>query len=163
MKSWEPNQFDKSGLLPCISMVIKQLSGRHYYHKDLLDKSVSLGYGRNLSRNAIIEIIDKQDYFSCWDDEAGPEDLPIMLDSGEKVICGINSLAFSVPQAAELPGLRANKFVQLTGCETLSGEVLRVIVNDPEKREGAGMSIEFSRFRKAWKSTLVICRRWKQW
>ena len=79
------------------------------------------------------------------------DDLAQELDSGSKLICGVNNSILAAPELAELPGLQANHAVEVIGLKTTPSDTW-VILNDPGIEGGRGVHIRASTFLKAWKT-----------
>ena len=77
-------------------------------------------------------------------------DLAQELDSGAKLICGVNNAILAKPELAEIPGLNINHAVEVIGIEKTPSDSW-AILNDPGMEGGRGVHIRASTFLKAWK------------
>ena len=76
-------------------------------------------------------------------------DLAQELDSGSKLICGVNNMILAKPELAAIPGKLANHAVEVIGIEKSPSDTW-VILNDPGIEGGRGVHIRASTFLKAW-------------
>lgn len=76
-------------------------------------------------------------------------DLAQELDSGSKLICGVNNMILARPELADIPGNMANHAVEVIGIEKSPSDTW-VILNDPGIEGGRGVHIRSSTFLKAW-------------
>ena len=77
-------------------------------------------------------------------------DLLEALASGEKVICAVDNLSLACPEAAFLPGRRANHVVQLVAVDFSDPENPQVILNDTGVPNGQGIRHDLDVFMRAW-------------
>lgn len=80
-------------------------------------------------------------------------DLLEALASGEKVICAVDMLTLNCPEAAGLPGRRANHVVQLVAVDLSDPENPQVILNDTGVPNGQGIRHDLDTFMQAWKTS----------
>jgi len=88
-------------------------------------------------------------------------DLAQELDSGSKLICGVNNMILVKPELADIPGYLANHAVEVIGIEKSPSDTW-VILNDPGIEGGRGVHIRAATFLKAWKTGnnyVVIARK----
>lgn len=81
------------------------------------------------------------------------QDLFNELESGHKLICGVNNMILENPDFADLPGLNANHAVQVIGIDYSNPEDVRVILNDSGVPDGMGRNVSAEAFVKAWNTS----------
>lgn len=81
------------------------------------------------------------------------EDLKEVLKSGGKVMVGVNNMALENPLYAKLPGCSANHMVEVTGIDERDPKHIKVYLNDPGVKNGAGREIDLNTFQAAWKTS----------
>lgn len=84
-------------------------------------------------------------------EKATLEDIEDVLDSGGKVITGISSVKMLYPHMFGF--FRADHAVEVIGIDRNDPEDVRVILNDPGRENGAGVSIPEDVYMKAWKGS----------
>lgn len=80
------------------------------------------------------------------------QDLLEALASGEKVICAVDNLTLNCPEAAFLPGRKANHVVQLVAVDFSDPENPQVVLNDTGVPNGQGIRHDLDVFMNAWKT-----------
>lgn len=64
-------------------------------------------------------------------DDCSAKELLEILADGEKAICSVSSALLEYPQAADWPGVSADRFVQVLGADMRDAENARVCLYDP--------------------------------
>lgn len=80
------------------------------------------------------------------------QDLLEALAEDEKVICGVDTLAFQNAELAGMPGRKANHVVQLVAVDFSDVNNPQVILNDMGIPNGRGVRYSLDVFLKAWKA-----------
>ena len=81
---------------------------------------------------------------------SGFDELCVFVDSGDFVLCYVNSAALEYEPLADIPGMNADHFVQVIGVDLSDIEKEKVVYRDSFQGSGFCKSASVGGFLKAW-------------
>ena len=156
MENWHEQAEQNSCAVCCQEFVAEQLLDREFSEQELVKYATERGWynpetGTTLSDvGKLLEALGLE-----VERESGLtlSDLFNELESGHKLICGVNNMILENPDFADLPGLNANHAVQVIGIDYSNPEDIRVILNDSGVPNGMGRNVSADTFVKAWNTS----------
>lgn len=156
MKNWHMQEGDNSCAVCCQEFIAEQLLDREFSEEELVEYATEHGWydpetGTTLSDvGKILEGLGLE-----VEQEFGLtlSDLANELESGHKLICGVNNMILENADFADLPGFNANHAVQVIGIDYSNPEDVRVILNDSGVPYGMGRNVSADTFVKAWNTS----------
>lgn len=156
MANWHEQAEQNSCAVCCQEFVAEQLLDREFSEQELVKYATEQGWydpetGTTLSDvGKLLEALGLE-----VERESGLtlQDLFNELESGHKLICGVNNMILENPDFAELPGMNANHAVQVIGIDYSNPEDIQVILNDSGVSNGMGRNVSADTFVKAWNTS----------
>ncbi|MDO4650507.1 MAG: hypothetical protein Q4B26_17855 [Eubacteriales bacterium] len=152
-KNWHHQTESVSCAVACQEFIVEQLTGQEYYEHDLIQYAENLGWYDPESGTSIKDvgnILEAAGLLVERGEQYTLNDLAEELESGGKVICGVNNKILQNPMYSLVPGLRANHAVQVSGIDASDPNNVEVILNDPGVINGRGLRVPADTFMKAW-------------
>ncbi|MBR6164384.1 MAG: hypothetical protein IKQ45_00470 [Clostridia bacterium] len=137
----------------CQEFVAEQLLDRDFSEQSLIEFAKERGWydpESGTTANDVGKILESLGIHVERAKDLNLRDLAQELDSGAKLICGVNSAIMAKPELAEVPGFNINHAVEVIGIKQTPSDTW-VILNDPGLEGGRGVQIRASTFLKAWK------------
>lgn len=154
-KNWHLQAEDNSCAVVCQEFVAEQLLHREFSEKDFVKYATEKGWYDPEAGTTPGDVGKILESLGLHVERGVGNNLDVIaeeLDTGGKVICGVNNMILARPEMAELPGMNANHAVEVIGVEK-NGSDTWVILNDPGVEEGKGIRISEQVFLKAWKTS----------
>lgn len=152
MENWHQQNEMNSCAVACQEFVSEQLLEREFSEKELAEFAESNGWYNpetGTPLNDVGNILEALGLNVERSFDGSIQDIAERLNSGEKIICTVNSLALNMPEMAPLPGLSADHAVEVIGIDAANPNDIRVILNDPAAKSG-GTEYPLNTFMDAW-------------
>lgn len=156
MENWHEQAEQNSCAVCCQEFVAEQLLDREFSEQELVHMATERGWYNPETGTTISDVGKVLEALGLEvERESGLtlSDLFNELESGHKLICGVNNMILENPDFADLPGLNANHAVQVIGIDYSNPEDVRVILNDSGVPNGMGRSVSAEAFVKAWNTS----------
>lgn len=156
MENWHPQLEQNSCAIASQSFIAEQLLDGEYSEESMIRAAEKMGWYEAREGTAPDDV---GKLLECLGLEVEREynvtlsELAETLESGEKVICGVNNQILACPEMAELPGIKANHAVQVIGIDATDPEHVEVILNDPGVADGQGIRHDLDTFMEAWETS----------
>lgn len=156
MENWHRQIEQNSCAVCCQEFVAEQLLDREFSEQEMVEYATEHGWydpetGTTLNDvGKLLEVLGLE-----VERESGLtlSNLVTELESGHKLICGVNNMILENPAFADLPGIKANHAVQVIGIDYSNPEDVRVILNDSGAANGMGRNVSADTFVKAWNTS----------
>ena len=156
MENWHEQAEQNSCAVCCQEFVAEQLLDREFSEQELVHMATERGWYNPETGTTISDVGKVLEALGLEvERESGLtlSDLFNELESGHKLICGVNNMILENPDFADLPGLNANHAVQVIGIDYSNPEDIRVILNDSGVPNGMGRNVSADTFVKAWNTS----------
>ena len=156
MANWHEQAEQNSCAVCCQEFVAEQLLDREFSEQELVKYATERGWYDPETGTTIGDVGKLLEALGLEvERESGLtlSDLFNELESGHKLICGVNNMILENPDFADLPGLNANHAVQVIGIDYSNPEDIRVILNDSGVSNGMGRNVSADTFVKAWNTS----------
>lgn len=155
LENWHMQAEKLSCTVSMQELVGEQLLGRDLSEQEMIDYAQKRGWydpTEGVSERDATRILEEMGFEVNRERDMTLQDLLDALAEGEKVICGINTMAMENRELADLPGIKANHVVQLVAVDFSVSEKPQVIVNDMALANGKGIRYDLDVFLDAWKA-----------
>ncbi len=155
MEHWHRQLENESCVITQEISVAEQLLGEDLSEEQMLEFSKQMGWydGARVSEGDCGKLLEYMGLEVEKAENLDMNDLVQELESGGKVICGVNVDILYNPELFDLPGERANHVVQVIGIDMTDPENVKVILNDSGISDGRGVVVDADTFMKAWKTS----------
>lgn len=153
MENWHRQSEPYSCAVACQEYIAEQFFDENLSEKKMIEYANKKGwYDANdgTSANDVGKLLETMGLQVERNHDGTLKQLIDELESGGKIICGVNNMVLQNPDYAEIPGVRANHAVQVIGVDCSDPQTSYVILNDPGVMNGQGRRVELSTFMKAW-------------
>lgn len=156
MKSWHKQREDNSCAVCCQEFVAEQLLNREFSEQGMIQYATERGWYDPETGTTVSDVGKLLEALGLEVERKSGLTLPDLfeeLESGHKLICGVNNMILENPDFADLPGLNANHAVQVIGIDYSNPEEVRVILNDSGVPNGMGRNVSADTFVRAWNTS----------
>lgn len=156
MKNWHEQAGDNSCAVCCQEFIAEQLLDREFSEQGMSQYAAERGWYDPETGTTVNDVGKLLEALGLEVERQSGLTLPDLfneLESGHKLICGVNNMILQNPGFAELPGLNANHAVQVIGIDYSNPEDVRVILNDSGVPNGMGRNVSADTFVKAWNTS----------
>lgn len=156
VENWHWQTEQNSCAVCCQEFVAEQLLDREFSEQGMIQYATERGWYNPESGTSVSDVGKllealglevEREYDLTLSDLFGE------LESGHKIICGVNNMILENPGFAELPGYNANHAVEVIGIDYSNPEGVQVILNDSGVANGRGRSVSADIFIKAWNTS----------
>lgn len=155
LENWHMQAEKLSCTVSMQELVGEQLLGRDLPEQEMIDYARKRGWydpAEGVSERDATRVLEEMGFEVNRERDMTLQDLLDALAEGEKVICGINTMAMENRELADLPGIKANHVVQLVAVDFSNPEKPQAIVNDMALANGKGVRYDLDVFLDAWKA-----------
>lgn len=156
MENWHMQTEQNSCAVCCQEFVAEQLLDREFSEQEMIQYATEQGWYNpetGTTLNDVGKLLEALGLEVERESGLALSDLVTELESGHKLICGVNNMILENPAFAELPGIKANHAVQVIGIDYSTPEDVRVILNDSGVANGRGRNVSADTFVKAWNTS----------
>lgn len=156
VENWHRQTEQNSCAVCCQEFVAEQLLDREFSEQGMIQYATEHGWYKPESGTSVSDVGKLLEALGLEvDREYGLtlSDLFGELESGHKIICGVNNMILENPGFADLPGYNANHAVEVIGIDYSNPEGVQVILNDSGAADGCGRSVSADTFIKAWNTS----------
>ncbi len=152
-ENWHKQSESMSCAVSCQEFVAEQLTGKEFNESDFLEIAEDNGWYTEQDGTRLTDVgklLETLEIDTEQSEHNTLTDLASALDSGDKVICSVNSKVLQNSAYADMPSIRANHAVQVIGIDASNPSKVEVILNDPGVENGSGLRVDAETFSKAW-------------
>lgn len=156
MENWHIQAEQNSCAVCCQEFVAEQLLDQEFSEQEMVEYATEHGWydpETGTTINDVGKLLESLGLEVERDSGLTLSDLVTELESGHKLVCGVNNMILENPDFAELPGIKANHAVQVIGIDYSNLEDVRVILNDSGVSNGMGRNVSADAFVKAWNTS----------
>lgn len=156
MENWHRQTEQNSCAVCCQEFVAEQLLDREFSEQEMIQYATEQGWYNpetGTTLNDVGKLLETLGLEVERESGLTLSNLVTELESGHKLICGVNNMILENPAFADLPGIKANHAVQVIGIDYSNPEDVRVILNDSGTANGMGRNVSADTFVKAWNTS----------
>lgn len=156
MKNWHAQMENNSCAVCCQEFVAEQLLNQEFSEQSMCQYAAERGWYHPEIGTTVSDVGKLLEALGLEVKRESGLTLPALVDeleSGHKLICGVNNMILENPGFAGLPGLSANHAVQVIGIDYSNLKDVRVILNDSGSFNGMGRNVSADTFVKAWNTS----------
>lgn len=156
MENWHRQTEQNSCAVCCQEFVAEQLLDREFSEQEMIQYATEHGWydpETGTTINDVGKLLEALGLEVERESGLTISNLVTELESGHKLICGVNNMILENPAFADLLGINANHAVQVIGIDYSNPEDVRVILNDSGVANGMGRSVSADTFVKAWNTS----------
>jgi len=165
MENWHFQSEENSCVVSCQEFVAEQLLGGDFSEQKMIEYAGKRGWydpGEGTSAGDTGKLLEEMGLQVERRYQTTLEQAIRELETGAKVICGVNNMVLDRPALANRPDVSGNHVVQMIGIDYSDPKQSYVILNDPGVLNGRGRMVRLDTFMKAWKTAgnyAVIARK----
>lgn len=156
MKNWHKQTENNSCAVCCQEFIAEQLLDREFSEQGMGQYAAERGWYDPETGTTVSDVGKLLEDLGLEVERELGLTLPDLfheLESGHKLICGVNNMILENPDFTDLPGLNANHAVQVIGIDYSNPEGVQVILNDSGVSNGMGRRVSADTFVKAWNTS----------
>lgn len=156
---WSMAETVNSDGLLCEKYIAELLTGDKITENELCKAASDSGYYNNEYGSTLYDVgkhLESLELEVTRESSLSIKELCEALDNGEKVICAISSIFLYYPEISDIPGLSADRFVEVIGVDMTDTQNKMIVVNDPLDECG-GTSFPLDDFVNAWQKSYRYC------
>lgn len=149
---WHIQQSEALSMLTCQEFILEEYLGKTAQTDELVELAEKNGVADEFNGAITFEnaghILESYGIEAHTEYDAGFGQLERVLDSGERAIVGVNSIALD--SEGIYPMWSANHTVEVIGVDRSNPEDVRIIINDPGVEDGGARTVDYDTFMNAW-------------